>query len=131
MTSSSFKYAAVVFIVIIFLFVITKIPGPTANRGVPSSPESSNVLAQETRHLLALSRQDNNPLMGLVHATMASSRLHALRLFARLGSTGSGTQQDFDSLREQIIEVQQMKLKEIGRTCPILDTAYMDMERVI
>ena len=75
-------------------------------------------LLDETQKLLFLAKQDQNPLVSLLHSTAAMSKLHTLRSMGPLNRISKRLDIDLGELSAELIETQRVKSRLINETCP-------------
>ena len=116
----SIKYSLIVFAVILFLLVLSKLPGLSVSRGEKVTVDQIRAIGDEARRLFYISKQDQNPLLSLLHATIALSKLHTLKMVGPSHRISKKLDIDIDALKEEISSYHRKKIQEINTRCPTL-----------
>jgi hypothetical protein len=114
------KYGLIVFGIIFLLLVLTKLPGYSANHGEVITVDQLKLIGDEAKRMFYISKQDQNPLLSVLHATMALSKLNILMKLGPLHRISQKLDTDINILKSDIISYQRQKIQEINALCPSL-----------
>jgi hypothetical protein len=117
------KYGLIVLGVIVILLFLSKLPTYVANKGERINITQLQTLGDEAQRLLSLARQDQNPLLCVMHITTAMCKLHTLRLLGPPHRVSKKLDIDLVGLRAELVNLQKQKINEINATCPSLSLA--------
>ena len=118
------KYALIVFAAIIFLLLLTKVPGLKNKRPESVSLAQFQIIVSDVKKLWNLAKQDKNLLLSVMHSTSALSKLSAIQQLDTSRQLAKKLDLDFEALRIEIQKLQQNKLHEINSMCPGLALDY-------
>jgi len=88
--------------------------------------EKYKQIAGQAKHWLYAARQDKHPLVGLVHASIAASKIQSLILLCPSKQLEKVLQIDIVNLQKTASELQQSKLAQIKIACPTLELQNTD-----
>jgi len=120
------KYGLIVLAVIVILLILSKLPGYSVSRGEMVNLTQLQALGDEAKRMFALARQDQNPLLALLHSTRAMSKVHTLRLLGPPHRTAKKLDLDLNALKSEISLFQKQKINEINVMCPSLSLTDSD-----
>ena len=110
-----------IFLIILILLVLTGNTGkgPTPlQKPTPILTEHLSKLARQAKHFYFLAKQDQNPLMSLVHLCMAVSKLDSLTNQATTDQIRLQYNIDVMKLSTELKELQQELTQEINQLAP-------------
>ena len=122
--NADLKYALIVFGVIIFLLLLTKLPGLKNKRPENVSLAQFQIIVSDVKKLYNLAKQDSNLLLAVLHTTSALSKLSAIQQLDTSRQLSKKLDVDFENLRMEISKLQQNKLHDINLMCPGLALDY-------
>ena len=123
---NDFKYSLIVLGVIIILLLLSKLPGHSIHRGERVELTQLQALGDEAKRMFVMARQDQNPLLALLHSTRAMSKVHTLRLLGPPHRLAKKLDLDLNALKSEISLFQTQKINEINATCPLLSLTDSD-----
>lgn len=118
------KYALIVFGVLVFLILLSKIPSIKNKRAENIPVAQFQALVSEVKKLWNLGKQDKNLLLSVMHTTSALSKLSTIQQLDASRQLAKKLDLDFEALRLEIQKLQQNKLHEINTMCPGLALDY-------
>ena len=118
------KYALIVFGVIVFFLLLTKLPSLKNKRPENVSLAQFQGIISDIKKLYNLAKQDRNVLLAVMHTTSALSKLSAIQQLDSSRQLAKKLDLDFENLRIEIQKLQQNKLHEINTMFPRLALDY-------
>lgn len=128
------KYGLIVLGVIVILLFLSKLPTYVADKGERVNLSQLQSIGDEAQRLLSLAKQDQNPLLGLLHITTAMSKLHTLRSMGPAHRVSKKLDIDLVGLHTELVHFQKQKINEINATCPSLslsDSGSIDVDWLV
>lgn len=114
------KYALIVFVALVGLLILSKLPSLSASRGEKITVDQIRLIGDDVKRLSYMSKQDQNPLLALMHATIALSKLQTLKILGPAHRISKKLDMDVDALKEEILVTHRAKIQEINTKCPSL-----------
>ena len=122
------KYGLIVFVIILSLLVLSKLPGLSVTRGEKVTIEQIRALGEEAKRLYYMAKQDQNPILSLMHATIALSKLHTLKIVGPIDRISKKVDINIDALKEEIVTFHRVKIQEINKKCPSLSLVGYEID---
>ena len=114
------KYALLVFFSLAGLLLLSRMPTMSATRGEKITADQIRLIGDDVKRLYYMSKQDQNPLLAVLHATIALSKLQTLKIIGPANRISKKLDLDVDALKEEILATHRQKIQEINTKCPSL-----------
>ena len=119
-------------ILLVLIIVILLSTHSFSNRSKESPAMLTHYQAaiSQVKYWLYAAQQDSHPLLALLHATIASSKLQTVCLMISATEIQRLLKIDVGPMRESIIAVQQKAMTQMGIVCPALDLQSLELSSI-
>lgn len=112
------KHNLAIFALIAMILCIESLMGKNPPSRVSDNKPHVMTIANQTKQLFFLSKQDQNPLISLVHLCKASAKLDCLTTLVPYSTIRELYNVDIDKMRAGIHDLQKEIVQELKITCP-------------
>lgn len=120
-------YGCIILVVFLFIVCMSKLPMYYKHRELMVDPIQLKTIGGDARRMFHLAKQDHNPFVALMLATIALGKLHTLRQMGPNYQVSDRLDLDLNEFQADVSTFIQQKLDDIATMCPNLPVRGVDV----